>query len=445
MAFSIIRHAHGIGSRVNIVFFAIVALAFAVAAWRQIAAPPGDGPTPMDTLGLSALDAATGAVTLGIGLIGTMALFLGLMKIAERAGLLNLLARLLRPLMVRLFPDVPADHPAMGAMVMNVAANMLGLSNAATPFGVRAMQELDRLNPIRGTATDSMVLFLAINTANVTLLPTHVMALRASLGSHDPGAVIPTTLIATLGSTLIAILTAKLAARWFPPEAPDLAQEEASVPPPMEEPADEPCAPPGPPPARWASLLAFLALASVLPAMLIWGRTLSPWIIPTMILGILTFGMVRRVPVYEAFVEGAKDGITLAFRIIPYLIAILAAVAMFRASGAMELLIAPLGAITGAFGLPPEALTMAVMRSLSGSASFGYLASLLQDPAIGPDSYLGTLLSTIYASSETTFYVLAVYFGAVGVKRIRHALLAGILADIAAVTVAVLVCGWLAG
>jgi spore maturation protein SpmA len=435
---------------VNAVFFAIIAIAFAVAGWRQLGQPSGLEGAPMEALGTSALKAAEGAVTLGLGLIGTMALFLGVMKIAEAGGLMNGLARLLRPLLHRLFPDVPPEHPAMGAMVMNVAANVLGLSNAATPFGVRAMQELDKLNSQKGTATNAMVLFLAINTANVTLLPTHVMALRTAVGSHDPAAVIPTTLFATLFATGMAILFAKWGARWFPP-ASGVHGGEAS-----QENTD-PCfrgndeddlmisakTPTQSPYPRWVSLLAAAATLSIVPVTLLWGRSLSPWIIPAMILGVLAFGLWQRVPVYEAFVEGAKDGLTVSFRIIPYLVAILVAVGMFRGSGAMELLVAPLGRLTGPLGLPPEALTMAVLRSLSGSASFGYLASLLNDPAIGPDGYVGMLASTIYGSSETTFYVLAVYFGAAGVKRIRHALIAGLLADLAGVVFSVLICRWL--
>jgi spore maturation protein SpmA/spore maturation protein SpmB len=427
---------------VNVVFFAIVAIAFAVAGWRQVTVPVVDGGlSPMEALGLVALKSAEGAVTLGLGLIGTMALFLGIMKIAEAGGLMRVLARLLRPLLHRLFPEVPPDHPAMGAMVMNVAANVLGLSNAATPFGVRAMQELDRLNPCRGVATNAMVLFLALNTANVTLLPTHVMALRTAIGSHDPAAVIPTTLFATLWSTGFAILFAKWGAVWFPVKR--LAPEAS----PRDYPAGEGEAPvvgeAAPPYPLWVSISVAIVCLSFIPLTLLWGRTLSPWIIPSMLVGVLGYGLLRRVPVYEAFVEGAKDGLTVSLRILPYLVAILVAVGMFRESGAMEMLVAPFGQITGTFGLPPEALSMGVLRSLSGSASFGYLAALLKDPAIGPDSYLGVLVSTIYGSSETTFYVLAVYFGAAGVKRIRHALLAGLLADISGMACSVLICRWL--
>lgn len=428
----------------NMVFFLIVAASFAVAGWRQLSWPMGVENSPMEMLGAAALKAAEGSVTLGLGLIGTMALFLGMMRVAEAGGMMAGLARLLKPLLTRLFPEIPAGHPAMGAMVMNVAANMLGLSNAATPFGVRAMQELEKLNPHRGTASDAMVLFLAINTANVTILPTHVMALRTASGSHDPAAVIVTTLFATLWASGSAILFAKFGSRWFPA---DKAGDSALLKPRAaeEQAADDLSAAEAPPLPGWAYALAIGALAGLVPLCLIWGRALSPWIIPGMFAGALAFGMIRKVPVYEAFVEGAKDGLAISLRIIPYLVAILVAVGMFRDSGAMEMLFAPLGRLTAPLGLPPEALTMAGLRSLSGSASFGYLAALMKDPAIGPDGYLGVLTSTIYGSSETTFYVLAVYFGAVGVRRIRHALLAGLLADASAVVASVVICRILYG
>ncbi len=428
---------------VNNVFFLIIAVAFATAGWRQLTLPPDTAVPPMEALGAAAMTSAQSAVTLGIGLIGAMALFLGIMKVAEAGGVLRAFAWLLRPVLVRLFPDVPPDHPAMGAMVMNVAANMLGLSNAATPFGVRAMQELDRLNPKRGTATDAMVLFLAVNTANVTLLPTHVMALRTAIGSHDPAAIIPTTLFATIGSTGLAVLFAKLGTRWFPADAPAWSDAPAVEPQPPAPAADDiHIAPPYP---AWVQILALALVAAIIPVTIAWGRVLSPWIIPGLIVAALGYGLYRRVPVYEAFVEGAKDGVSISLKIIPYLVAILAAVGMFRESGAMEMILAPIGHVTAQIGLPPEALSMAVLRTLSGSASFGYLASLLQDPAIGPDGYLGVLISTIYGSSETTFYVLAVYFGAIGVRRIRHALIAGLLADLGGVAFAVVICRWLYG
>ena len=210
----------------NGIFFAIVLVAFLVAGYRQLTFVPADTPAgadpiePMQALATGMIDGATGAVTLAIGLVGVMALFLGLMKVAEAGGLLVIIARLVRPLMQRLFPEVPADHPAMGAMILNMSANVLGLGNAATPFGIRAMQELESLNPAKGTATNAMVLFLAINTSSVTLLPTGVIALRAAAGSTDPAGIMPTTLFATICSTTMAIVIAKLCQRfWATPAA----------------------------------------------------------------------------------------------------------------------------------------------------------------------------------------------------------------------------------
>lgn len=423
----------------NAVFFAIVLISFLVAGYRQITAEPvaPDAGQPMEALATGMIDTAADSVTLAIGLVGVMSLFLGLMKVAEAGGLLTIIARLLRPLMVRIFPEVPAEHPAMGAMILNLSANVMGLGNAATPFGIRAMQELDKLNAHKGTATNAMVLFLAVNTSSVTLLPTGVIALRAAAGSAEPAAILPTTLFATLISTTVAILSAKLYQRWFPmgPVPDPVDGEEAEE---IEETApiaEESGAYPG-----WVSALALLGVIALIPLAILYGRAVSPWIIPGLMVALLGFGMSRGVRVYEVFVDGAKDGFQVAIRIIPYLVAILVAVGMFRASGAMELLIHPLGIVTELIGLPAEALPMALLRPLSGSGAYGILASILSDPATGPDTYVGFLVSTFQGSTETTFYVLAVYFGAVNIRRIRHALAAGLTADIAGVAAAVAIC-----
>ncbi len=429
----------------NAVFLGAVLIAFAVAGYRQIAEVPAPGANaPMDALGLAMIDAAKSSVTLAIGLVGVMALFLGLMKVAEAGGLLAIIAKTVRPLMVRLFPDVPADHPAMGAMILNISANVLGLGNAATPFGIRAMQELDRLNPHKGTASNAMVMFLAINTSSVTLLPTGVIALRASAGSADPAGIMPTTLFATICSTTVAILAVKLYQRFSPlPAASDAA--------PVEE-ADREAQPdadlalePERPYPGWVSALALATIVALIPVMILYGRVIAPWIIPGLMVALLSFGALRGVRVYESFVEGARDGFDVALRIIPYLVAILVAVAMLRASGALEMLIDPLGAVTGLFGLPAEALPMALLRPLSGSGADGLLASIIQDPAAGPDTYVGYLVSTFQGSTETTFYVLAVYFGAVQIRRIRHALAAALTADLAGIAAAVAITAYLFG
>lgn len=406
----------------NAVFLILVLVSFGVAAITELSGGHG----AMEALSAGLVDSVAGAVPLALGLVGIMALFLGLMKVAEAGGLLDMVARMVEPVLHRLFPEIPSGHPAMGAMVMNVAANLLGLGNAATPFGIRAMEHLESLNRDKGTASNAQVLFLAINTGGLTLLPTKVLALRAAVGSASPAAVVAPTLVAGLVAAITGILAARLLQRVWQPR-------------PVET------APQSPPVPLWPSLAALAWLVAMAGVLLTWGQVVGPWILPTLVAGLLLFGAVRRVRLYEVFVEGAKEGFAVAVRIIPYLVAILAAIGMVRASGAMDLLLRPLGRLTEAWGLPAEALLMAMMRTLSGSGSYGLLASSLKDPAIGPDSYLGALLSTLYGSTETTFYVLAVYFGAVQVRRIRHALAVGLIADFAALVAAVVACRLLFG
>jgi spore maturation protein SpmA len=432
------------------IFFAIILVAFLVAAYRQFtwdALGVGEGlDTPMEVLSLAIVDSAKSSVTLALGLVGVMALFLGLMKVAEAGGLLVIIARTVRPLMTRLFPDVPAEHPAMGAMILNLSANVLGLGNAATPFGIRAMEELDKLNPQKGTATDSMALFLAINTSSVTLLPTGVIALRASVGSMDPAGILPTTLFATICSTTVAIIAAKFYRRIWPVGGRQSQSESddanTGTAPGAAEGLDTKTAEGYP---LWVSVIVLSTVLSIVPTTIIYGSIIAPWIIPGLILGFLTFGILRGVPIYEAFIEGAKDGFQVALRIIPYLVAILVAVGMFKASGAMNLIVQPLGALTGPLGLPPDALPMALLRPLSGSGAYGIMASIIEDPAIGPDSYTGYLVTTLQGSTETTFYVLAVYFGAIQIRRIRHAMAAALTADLAGIIAAVFICSYLYG
>jgi spore maturation protein SpmA len=458
----------------NLIFLAIVLTAFGTAAWRQAGHMPAAGAeAPMQALSSAMMASAGGAVELALGLVGVMTLFLGLMKVAEAGGLLVIIARLIRPLMTRLFPEVPADHPAMGAMILNLSANALGLGNAATPFGVRAMQELERLNPRPGTATDSMALFLAINTSGVTLLPTGVIAIRAAAGSADPAAILPTTLFATVCATIAAIAFAFALRRFFPAGPLPVGSASAGAGAGAgagAEPASavaEPLSDAGPPrkatPLRahpgspdadplpdsgtadplWVSLLALGAIAAAIPASIVWGRTISPWIMPLLMLGFLLFGALRGVRVYEVFVDGAREGFQVALRIIPYLVAILVAVGMLRASGALDAMAGAVGDFTGRFGLPAEALPMALLRPLSGSGAYAVMVSIIENPATGPDTYVGYLVTTLQGSSETTFYVLAVYFGAVQVRRMRHTLAAALLADAVAVIASVAICSWL--
>jgi spore maturation protein SpmB len=286
-----------------------------------------------------------------------------------------------------------------------------------------------------------MALFLAINTSSVTLLPTGVIALRAAAGSADPAGIVPTTLFATFLSTTVAVLAAKLYSRFSREEGmastvecPVRAEQEERGP--AEDMEERPY-------PAWVSVIALLVLASLIPLTIFFGKGISPWIIPGLMVAFLGFGAARRVRVYEVFVEGAKEGFQVAVRIIPYLVAILVAVGMLRASGALDALTTWLGTVTGHMGLPGEALPMALLRPLSGSGAYGILASIINDPAIGPDSYVGYLVSTFQGSTETTFYVIAVYFGAVQIRRMRHALAAALTADLAGIAGAVVACQWL--
>jgi spore maturation protein SpmA len=441
----------------NGVFLGIIFVAFIVGGYHQLQWVPGgtDSVQPMAALGSAMVEAAGGAVTLAIGLVGMMALFLGLMKVAEAGGLLTIIAKTLRPLMVRAFPEVPANHPAMGAMILNFSANALGLANAATPFGIRAMQELDKLNPVKGTASNAMVLFLAMNTSALTLLPTGVIALRVSAGSMDPAGILPTTLFATCVSTVCAFVAVKVYQRFSAVESDKtIAQvptDLAASNPAGTAPAPEPSLPEISVEAAsgaypiWVSAMALATIAALIPLAVVYGAVVSPWIIPGLMVALLGFGAARRVRVYEVFVEGARDGFQVALRIIPYLVAILVAVAMLRASGALDIIVGFLSPFTSTFGLPGDALPMALMRPLSGSGAYGILAATIQDPAIGPDSYTGYLVSTFQGSTETTFYVLAVYYGSVQVRRIRHTLAAALTADVAGIAGAVIACSYLFG
>jgi spore maturation protein SpmA len=372
----------------------------------------------------SSLEYAGLAVNIAIGLIGVMALWLGIMKIAESAGLINLIASWMKPFTRRLFPDVPPNHPAMGAMIMNMSANMLGLGNAATPFGLKAMEELDSLNPNKGTATNSMVTFLAINTAGMTLIPASAIAIRAASGSSDPAIIIGTSLFGSFCATVAGILSAKLLQNissgykeWYRSNIKLL--------------------------VVILIIIGFIASLFLIPGIKNAGSIFALFpvksikyliqffsiiAIPTLIVFFVGYGLFKKVKVYEQFVDGAKEGFNIAIRILPYLLAILVAIGIFRAGGAMQWLISILTPLTNLIGMPAEALPMALMRPLSGSGSLGIMSEVIT--VHGPDSFIGILVSTFYGSTETTFYVLAVYFGAVNIKNTRHAVPAGLIADI---------------
>jgi spore maturation protein SpmA len=377
------------------------------------------------------IDIAGVAVKIALGLIGIMALWLGVMKVAEDAGLIAKLANMIKPITKKLFPEIPSDHPAIGAMLMNISANMLGLGNAATPFGLKAMDELDKLNPEKGTATNAMVTFLAINTAGLTLVPATAIAVRAAQGSADPTIIIGTSIFGASCATVTGIVAAKLFEK-FPiakGEFSNWFKENWKL------------------PAAILLIILFFLIGAVtgLLSFIAHGfsfinleslknviQILSTVAIPFLILIFIGYGAVKRVKVYEQFVEGAKDGFNIAIKIIPYLVAMLVAIAIFRAGGALDNLLIPvMRVVTDLIGMPPEALPMALIRPLSGSGSLGVMAETMS--VYGPDSFIGVLVSTFFGSTETTFYVLAVYFGAVSIRKTRHAVVVGLLADVAGI------------
>lgn len=392
--------------------------------------------TKMKSVTNSALDYAGIAVNIALGLIGIMAMWLGVMKVAEKAGLIKIIANSVKPITKFLFPDVPPDHPAMGSIIMNMAANMLGLGNAATPFGLKAMEELQTLNKDKSRATNAMVTFLAVNTAGLTLIPVTAIAIRAAAGSSNPAIIIGTSIFGALCATTVGITAAKILEK-FPIKKGEY--------------------------GAWlksyskglfitALLITTIAVLGVTGAFSVIASQLtflnpdffkgiiniiSIMAIPGLIFIFIGYGAIKKIKVYEVFVEGAKEGFDVAVRIIPYLVAMLVAIGIFRAGGGMNILIALLEPFTNLIGMPAEALPMAIMRPLSGSGSLGIMAEIIATH--GPDSFIGILVSTFFGSTETTFYVLAVYFGSVNIRNTRHALPAGLLADVAGIIGAVFV------
>lgn len=383
------------------------------------------------------------AVEIALGLIGIMAMWLGIMKVAEQAGLINKIALLIKPITKRLFPEVPPDHPAIGSMVMNISANMLGLGNAATPFGLKAMEELDSLNPNKGTATNSMITFLAINTAGLTLIPATAIAVRAASGSTNPTIIIGTTMFAAFCATLAGLISANIFHILTDKNKSLISIIKKNI----------------------KAIILFLSIL-FLGIILInfWSElnvdkkffqsffeifrkiieTISIVAIPLLIVLFIGYGVIKKVKVYEQFVEGAKEGFNIAVRIIPYLVAMLVAISIFRSGGAMDKWLIPvLSNFTDLIGMPAEALPMALMRPLSGSGSLGIMAEIMS--IHGPDSFIGILVSTFYGSTETTFYVLAVYFGAVNVKNTRYALPVGLIADVVGILSALFIVSKLYG
>lgn len=361
------------------------------------------------------------AFEISLGLTGVLSLWLGIMKIGERGGVVDALSRLLSPVFTRLFPDIPKGHPATGSIFMNIAANMLGLDNAATPLGLRAMEQLQGLNRRKDTATNPMIMFLVLNTSGLTIIPISILVYRAQMGAEQPTDVFIPILLATFFSTLAGIVVTSIYQRI------NLLNR---------------------------TLLLTLGGMCVAVAAVIWGfgqmdkdrmnvvsTSVANIMLMTIIVGFILAGVRRRVNVYDAFIEGAKEGFATAVRIIPYLVAILVGIGVFRASGAMDMVVDGVRRAVEACGGNSEfvgALPTALMKPLSGSGARGMMVDAMA--TYGPDSFVGRLSCIFQGSTDTTFYILAVYFGSVGIRYTRHAVACGLLADLAGVIAAIGVC-----
>lgn len=366
----------------------------------------------------STFDTSKTAFETSLGLTGVLALWLGIMKIGEKAGAVNALARVLSPVFTKLFPDIPKNHPAMGSIFMNIASNMLGLDNAATPTGLKAMQQMQELNPKKDTATNPMIMFLVMNTSGLTIIPTTILAFRSSYGAAQPTDVFIPILLATTVATLFGIIITSL---W---QRINILQP---------------------------SMLAILGGMCAFVGLIIWGFSYMDkdtmatvtsvggnLILLGIIVAFIVAGFLKKINVYDAFIEGAKEGFQVAVRIIPYLVAILVAVGVFRASGAMDMFIDGIAWVVKQCGLNTDfvgALPTALMKPLSGSGARGLMLEAMKN--YGSDSFVGRLSCIFQGSTDTTFYILAVYFGSVNIKYTRHAVACGLLADLAGVIAAI--------
>lgn len=368
----------------------------------------------------STFDNSKTAFEISLGLTGVLSLWMGVMKIGEQGGAVNALSRVLSPVFTRLFPDIPKGHTATGHIFMNIAANMLGLDNAATPLGLKAMESMQSLNPKKDTATNPMIMFLVLNTSGLTIIPVSIMVYRAQLGAAQPTDIFIPILLATFVATLVGIITVSLYQRIN-----------------LLHPV----------------LLTTLGGMCLFVAAIIWGLSQMPKetmdtvstvaanvILFAIILSFIIAGMRKRINVYDAFVEGAKDGFTTAVRVIPYLVAILVAIGVFRASGGMDILIRGINWLMETLGLNADfvpALPTALMKPLSGSGARGMMVDCMTQ--YGADSFAGRLACIFQGSTDTTFYILAVYFGSVSIRHTRHALTCGLLADFAGILAAIFI------
>lgn len=369
----------------------------------------------------STFDSSKTAFEISLGLTGVLSLWMGIMRIGEQGGVINVFSRMLAPLFSKLFPDIPKGHPVTGSIFMNLAANMLGLDNAATPLGLKAMEGLQELNPKKDTASNPMIMFLVLNTSGLTLIPISIMVYRAQLGAAQPTDVFVPILLATFFSTLAGIIAVSLYQRI------NLLNR---------------------------TILLFLGGTSLVIAGIIWlfstlsrqqidvySTTTANVFLFVIIIGFIVAGMWKRINVYDAFVEGAKEGFTTAVRIIPYLVAILVAIGVFRASGCMDFLIQGISGLIERCGIDSDftgALPTALMKPLSGSGARGLMIDAMN--TYGADSFVGRLSCIFQGSTDTTFYILAVYFGSVGVAKTRHAVPCGLLADLAGIISAIFIC-----
>ncbi len=402
----------------NYIWIAFFVVAFVIAMFRLVF--QGDVsvfPAMID----STFSSSKTAFEISLGLTGVLSLWLGVMKIGERGGVVNVLARLLSPVFVRLFPDIPKGHPVTGSIFMNIAANMLGLDNAATPLGLKAMEQLQQLNNKKDTATNPMIMFLVLNTSGLTIIPVSILVYRAQLGAAQPTDVFIPILLATFFSTLAGIIVTSVYQRI------NLLNR---------------------------TMLLTLGGLCLCVAAVIWGfgqmdkdvmnvvsTSVANILLMLIIVGFIVAGMRKKVNVYEAFIDGAKDGFSTAVRIIPYLVAILVGIGVFRASGAMDMLIAGVAWTVDALGCNSDfvgALPTALMKPLSGSGARGMMVDAMT--TYGADSFVGRLSCVFQGSTDTTFYILAVYFGSVGIRYTRHAVACGLLADLAGVVAAIAIC-----
>ncbi len=402
----------------NYIWIAFFVVAFVIAMFRLVF--QGDVsvfPAMID----STFSSSKTAFEISLGLTGVLSLWLGVMKIGERGGVVNVLARLLSPVFVRLFPDIPKGHPVTGSIFMNIAANMLGLDNAATPLGLKAMEQLQQLNNKKDTATNPMIMFLVLNTSGLTIIPVSILVYRAQLGAAQPTDVFMPILLATFFSTLAGIIVTSVYQRI------NLLNR---------------------------TMLLTLGGLCLCVAAVIWGfgqmdkdvmnvvsTSVANILLMLIIVGFIVAGMRKKVNVYEAFIDGAKDGFSTAVRIIPYLVAILVGIGVFRASGAMDMLIAGVAWTVDALGCNSDfvgALPTALMKPLSGSGARGMMVDAMA--TYGADSFVGRLSCVFQGSTDTTFYILAVYFGSVGIRYTRHAVACGLLADLAGVVAAIAIC-----